>query len=122
MRYNKGEKVADGIQYFGNLLEETSDAPQSITEPEDVSTELDKTNFDKDSGLTGEPGEIKKEGNTETYIGPEGKAVKERHNTNHGKPKDHTDPHDHDITWDSNGNPYWSEPHNSWDGNIPIFP
>ena len=35
-----GEKVADGIQYFGSLLEETNDVPQSITEPDDESEEL----------------------------------------------------------------------------------
>jgi len=54
-------------------------------------------------------------------IGTDGRAIKERHNTNHGKPRYHTSPHDHDITWDSDGNPHWSELKNYWDGNIPIF-
>ena len=60
---------------------------------------------DKDQRLTGEPGDINVEGTTETKIGPDGRAVAERHNTDHGKPRYHTNPHDHNITWDANGNP-----------------
>ena len=55
-------------------------------------------------------------------IGPDGKATKERHWTNHGKPKYHSNPHDHDISWDVDGNPDFGSSQNYWDGNIPIFP
>ena len=30
--------------------------------------------------------------------------------TDHGKPKHHTNPHDHDISWVSDGNPVFSDP------------
>ncbi len=35
----------------------------------------------------------------DTKIGPGGKATKERHYTDHGRPDKHTDPHDHLIEW-----------------------
>lgn len=60
---------------------------------------------DKDSRLSGNPGDINVEDYKETKIGDDGKATKERHNTDHGYPSKHTNPHDHEITWDKNGNP-----------------
>ena len=62
--------------------------------------------------LKGKPGEIKRNGKQETKIGHDGRAIKERHNTDHGNPKVHTNPHDHDITWDEEGNPVYSDPIN----------
>ena len=62
--------------------------------------------------LKGKPGEIKRNGKQETKIGTDGRAIKERHNTDHGNPKVHTNPHDHDITWDEEGNPVYSDPIN----------
>ena len=62
--------------------------------------------------LKGKPGEIKRNGKQETKIGQDGRAIKERHNTDHGNPKVHTNPHDHDITWDEEGNPVYSDPIN----------
>ena len=40
----------------------------------------------------------------DTKIGPDGRATKERHYTDHGFPKKHSSPHDHEINWD-NGYP-----------------
>ena len=60
--------------------------------------------------LTGKPGEIKVEGNKKTHIGEDGRADSEQHNTDHGNPKHHTNPHHHDISWDVNGNPVFSSP------------
>ena len=97
----------------------TEEPPQSITEPEDKSTSESKG---KDSRLKGTPGITKRNGNTETHIGSDGRADKERHNTDHGHPKNHTNPHDHTITWDESGNPSFGKPENYWDGNVPIFP
>lgn len=76
-----------------------------------------------DERFLGRPGEIKKttihtsKGSyeVETKIGPDGKATKERHKTDHGKPWFHTDPHDHEIDW-SQGFPHPKPPTNYPDG------
>ena len=58
-----------------------------------------------DSRFIGEPGEIVrtfKDGYwVDTKIGDDGRAVIERHYTDHNKPWAHTNPHDHIITWDN---------------------
>lgn len=54
-----------------------------------------------------------------TEIGKDGRAIVERNLTDHGKPKVHTNPHDHKITWDKNGKMERSEPINYRDGNVP---
>ena len=58
-----------------------------------------------DSRFLGEPGEIKrtfKDGYwVDTKIGDNGRAVIERHYTDHNRPWAHTNPHDHIITWDN---------------------
>lgn len=59
----------------------------------------------KDSHLYGKPGQKKKSGYKETYIGPDGRAAREIHYTDHGNPKRHTNPHEHTIRWDDDGNP-----------------
>ena len=71
--------------------------------------------------MHGEPGEVKESGNgkTQTKIDGDGKAVKERHNTDHGNPKYHTNPHDHDITWED-GKPNYGDPINYPDGAPPF--
>jgi len=58
----------------------------------------------KDARYLGNPGEIKRAemDNGEifiTKIGDDGRAEMERHNTDHGKPWAHTNPHDHQINW-----------------------
>ena len=59
----------------------------------------------KDSHLYGKPGQVKRNGYKETTIGKDGRATRERHHTDHGYPKQHTNPHDHKIDWDSQGHP-----------------
>jgi len=69
----------------------------------------------------GKPGEVIKNGSTETKIGSDSRAIKERHNTDHGNPKYHTNPYDHNITWDKNGNPHFGGSINYPNGNVPDF-
>ena len=69
-----------------------------------------------------EPGEIKrsgKNGQNETKIGEDGRAVRERHHSDHGTPNIHSKPHNHDIRWNENGKPEYSKPINYRDGDIP---
>lgn len=79
-----------------------------------------------DKRLLGNPGEIKTTymqsgAKYITRIGDDGRAVFERHCTDHGKPKFHSNPHDHTIDWRSpiEGIPNFSRPINYWDGNVP---
>lgn len=81
----------------------------------------------EDERLLGKPGETKvtydKYGDRrETKIGEDGRAVMERHHTDHSNPKHHSDPHDHIIDWNrpNPGIPNFSQ-RNYWDGNIPEF-
>lgn len=78
----------------------------------------------------GKPGEIKRtfiptsKGGywVETKIGDDGRAIKERHYTDHSRPKYHSDPHDVPIEWDKEtGVPIWGKDINYFDGNIPEF-
>lgn len=70
-----------------------------------------------DERFIGKPGEkkityTKKSAKYETKIGQDGKAVKERHNTDHNrKHTGHTNPHDHEIDW-NNGFPHLGPPIN----------
>ncbi len=79
-----------------------------------------------DERFLGNPGEIKeyftpKGERYETKIGDDGRAIAERHHTDHNRAHTgHTDPHDHSINWD-HGYPDPSEPINYPDGNIPEF-
>lgn len=55
-----------------------------------------------DERFLGEPGSINRTADRngdlrETKIGADGRAVKERHYSNHGNPKQHSIPHDHNI-------------------------
>ena len=74
---------------------------------------------DKDSRLKGAPGDINKEGYKETKIGDDGNATKERHNSDHGNPKKHTNPHDHKIKW-IDGKPSFGPPINYPNGAPPF--
>ena len=57
----------------------------------------------EDQRFLGQPGEIKisPDGKKETHIGEDGRADRERHNSDHGNPSKHTIPHDHKISWKS---------------------
>lgn len=75
----------------------------------------------EDERFIGEPGEVKqtqsggKRGGyrRETKIGSDGRAIWERHHTDHGYPSKHSAPHDHEIDW-SKGFPDPGEPINYW--------
>ena len=63
-------------------------------------------NKPEDQRFLGTPGEIKttimKNGEIfRTKIGGDGRAEKERHETDHKRPDKHSNPHDHLITWDT---------------------
>lgn len=77
---------------------------------------------EEDKRFLGEPGEIKTTKITtkkssyivKTKIGNDGKAVLERHETEHGTPNSHSNPHNHEIDW-SKGFPYIGKPINYLD-------
>ena len=78
-----------------------------------------------DERFLGEPGSINRTAGRngdlrETKIGADGRAVKERHYSNHGNPKQHSIPHDHNIVWEGN-RPNWGKAENYWGGDIPDF-
>jgi hypothetical protein len=81
----------------------------------------------EDERFFGKPNEIirtrLKAYNIDTLIGNNGRAVKERHYTDHGFPKYHSNPHDHIIKYAPNGSPDWdnSEQINYFDSVIPGF-
>lgn len=73
-------------------------------------------NKPQDERFKGKPGETKETtmpngDKYKTKIGDDGKATKERHETDHNRPDKHSDPHDHDIDW-SNGYPDLGPPIN----------
>lgn len=79
-----------------------------------------------DKRLLGNPGEIKTTymqsgAKYITRIGDDGRAVFERHCTDHGNPKFHSNPHDHIIDWHNpvEGIPNFIRKINYWDGNVP---
>lgn len=61
-------------------------------------------NKPQDQRFLGEPGQTNQSNNKKTHIGNDGKADYERHETDHGNSKAHTNPHDHKVDW-SNGFP-----------------
>ena len=79
-------------------------------------------NKPEDNRLIGTPGEIKvtykKDGTKiETKIGLDGRAIAERHYTDHNNSWVHSNPHDHQISWDAprKGIPNFIKPHiNYW--------
>lgn len=82
----------------------------------------------EDQRFFGEPGEIKivwkrgKKGGYEvqTLIGNDGKAIVDRHITDHDTPKKHSKVHDHFISWDNpDEHPDPQKPTNYYDGNVP---
>ena len=65
-----------------------------------------KPRKEEDKRFLGKPGEIKETRmpNGDLYatkIGEDGRAVRERHYTDHRRPDKHSDPHDHEIHWDN---------------------
>ncbi len=79
-----------------------------------------------DERFLGKPGEIKetraKNGyDRHTKIGRDGRAVKERHYTDHKQPWAHTNPHDHLIDWNypQKGVPNMIKPHINYFEEVP---
>ncbi len=80
-----------------------------------------------DQRFIGEPGTVNittaqtKNGTYErqTKIGEDGRAIRERHETDHGRSDKHTNPHDHNIDW-SDGFPNPGPPIN-YPGDSPAF-
>lgn len=69
-----------------------------------------KPKKEDDKRFLGKPGETKtttkKNGDTYiTRIGKNGRATSERHNSTYGNPKEHPNPHEHDVIWQENGAP-----------------
>lgn len=88
-------------------------------EPEQTWTPKDK----ESERFLGKPGEIietvdKNGERRQTKIGRNGKAVKERHYSDHKKGHKHSNPHDHNIDW-NDGYPNLSSPINYPKDNIP---
>ena len=52
-----------------------------------------------------------------------GRAIRIRHQTNHGYPKFHSNPHDHKVSWEKpDGSPNFNHSQiNYFDGNVPEF-
>ncbi len=82
-----------------------------------------------DKRFIGKPGTIKETRRStsaggydrKTKIGLDGRATIERHYTDHGFPKRHTDPHDHEVIWDADaGFPHLGPTINYPDG-VPEF-
>ena len=70
---------------------------------------------EEDKRLWGKPGEIKRVTiygyRVDVKIGEDGRAVKERHYTDHDQSWAHTNPHDHIIRWDGKrGSPIFVKP------------
>ena len=87
-----------------------------------------KPKKEDDKRLLGKPGEIKetfdKNGERRlTKIGDDGRAVKERHFSDHKKPWKHTNPHDHIVNWEFpiKGVPNFEKPHINYYGDVPEF-
>ncbi len=82
-------------------------------------------NKPQDQRFIGIPGEIKEyikpNGERfETKIGEDGRAIMERHYTDHNQPWAHSSPHDHEVDW-NNGYPHLGPHINYSDGNVPEF-
>jgi len=77
---------------------------------------------EEDKRFLGKPGEIKETYTSKgkkrwTKIVEDGRAIKERHFTDHNRPWAHTNPHDHEIRWDNPmGHPDSQGPINYPDG------
>lgn len=105
---NKGGGSANG-QNSGNP------EPEQIWSPKNKEAER----------FLGKPGEVietfdKNGERMLTKIGRNGKAVKERHYSNHNKGHKHSNPHYHNIDW-NDGHPNFSSPINYAKDNIPEF-
>jgi hypothetical protein len=109
---------ADSADNTGENIESRAQAATPAPQQPNDPNNDEKNN--KDSRLKGNPGDINREGNKETKIGPDGRASQERHYSDHGNPARHTNPHDHDINWNKNGDPNFGPPKNYPNGTPPF--
>jgi RHS repeat-associated protein len=121
----KAQKILDAlVDALENLLKPKAPSIDQATQSDENVQNEPQTNTeetkDKDARLKGKPGDINKEGDKETKIGPDGRATRERHHSDHGNPRRHTNPHDHDIDWTENGDPSFGKPINYPDGVPPL--
>jgi len=119
--YNSGNNILPS-QRHGNRLQTalppaSSSASSASSAPSQPPQNDDENN---NSRLRGEPGNINRQGNQATRIGEDGRANLERHYTDHGNPKAHTNPHDHNIEWMDNGEPRFGPPINYPNGAPPL--
>ena len=77
-------QLGAGSAYGGNWVPKNEDAERYLGEAGQVKTTYDRNGNQRD-----------------TKIGEDGRATIERHYTDHGRPDKHSDPHDHEISWDN---------------------
>ena len=111
--------IAAGTVFIVDSVVSDDNKEKDSSSDKNSNTEQNTNSKDKDWRLKGKPGEINTDGNRQTKIGDDGKAIRERHYTDHGNPTKHTVPHDHDIKWE-NGHPNFSAPINYPNG-APTF-
>lgn len=85
-----------------------------------------KPKKEEDKRFLGQPGEIKETRmpNGDLYatkIGEDGRAVRERHYTDHRRPDKHSDPHDHEIHWDNPNEHPDPQGHINYPNGVPEF-
>ena len=77
-----------GSAYGGEWVPKDENSKRFLGEPDSVETHTITTG--------------KGSYDTDVKYGNDGKAIAERHYTDHGKPHAHSNPHDHEITWENN--------------------
>ncbi|MCL2739836.1 MAG: phage head morphogenesis protein [Oscillospiraceae bacterium] len=83
-----------------------------IVKVDDNIFESDMSRTKKD--LYGRPGTSRWFKEKEIFYGEDGRATKVIDRTDHGNPKEHSNPHEHMISWDGNGNPDFSRQINNY--------
>ena len=85
-----------------------------------------KPKKEEDKRFLGKPGEIKETRmpNGDLYatkIGEDGRAIRERHYTDHRRPDKHSAPHDHEIHWDNPNEHPDPQGHINYPNDVPEF-
>lgn len=104
-RYCYTEK-GGGSAYGGEWVPKDENSKRFLGEPDSVETHTITTG--------------KGSYDTDVKYGDDGKAIAERHYTDHGKPHAHSNPHDHEITWENN-HPNIHGPVNYHGSEVPVF-
>lgn len=106
------------VKSYGYVCKGGGSAFGGEWKPKDKNSErfLGKPNTVKENTVTTSKGSYK----VKDYYDKNGKAVAERHYTDHYKPAHHTDPHDHTIDWSRNV-PAMGDRTNYSNGEVPSF-